>query len=156
TTKGRRQKPGRKAGHAGSRRPLPVRIDRHEEHTLAACPQCQGPVTPCRTPRHRVIEDIPADLQPVVTQHTIHRYWCPQCHTTVEPKVPDALPGSTLGLRVLVLSAWLHYALGNTLAQIVEVFNFHLRLKVSPGGLVQMWYRLQEILFAWYKEIQAQ
>ena len=70
--------------------------------------------------------------------------------------VPDALPGSTLGLRVLVLSAWLHYALGNTLSQIVEVFNFHLQLKLTAGGLVQMWYRLQEILFAWYLEIQIQ
>jgi hypothetical protein len=156
TTQGRRQRPGRKAGHGGSRRPPPVVIDRHEEHTLAACPRCQGPVTPCRTPRQRVIEDLPADLQPVVTEHTIHRYWCAQCRTTVEPKVPDALPGSTLGLRVLVLSAWLHYALGNTLSQIVEVFNFHLRLKLSPGGLVQMWYRLQEILFAWYEDIQTQ
>ena len=91
----------------------------------------------------------------MVTEHRIHRYWCPQCQQTVEPTVMDALPGSTLGLRVLVLSAWLHYALGNTLAQIVEVFNFHLQLKLTPGGLVHMWYRLQEILFAWYEQIQA-
>ena len=33
--------------------------------------------------------------------------------------------GVTLANHVLVLSAWLHYALGNTLSQIVEVFNFH-------------------------------
>ena len=70
--------------------------------------------------------------------------------------MPDALPNSTLGNRVLVLSAWLHYALGNTLSQIVEVFNFHLQLKVTPGGLVQMWYRLQAILYAWYEEIQQE
>jgi len=55
-----------------------------------------------------------------------------------------------------VLSAWLHYGLGNTLSQIVAVFNHHLMLKVTPGGLIQMWYRLQAILFAWYLEIQAQ
>jgi hypothetical protein len=156
TTKGRRKKPGRKAGHAGSRRPPPPHIDRHEEHTLDTCPTCRGPVTPCRASRTRVIEDIPQDVTPVVTEHTIHRYWCPRCQRTVEPPVADALPGSTLGLRVLVLSAWLHYALGNTLAQIVEVFNFHLRLKLTAGGLVQMWYRLQEILFGWYEQIQAE
>ena len=67
-----------------------------------------------------------------------------------------ALPGATLGNRTLVLSAWLHYGLGNTLSQIVAVFNHHLRLKLSPGGLVQMWYRLQAILFAWYLEIQTE
>ena len=61
-----------------------------------------------------------------------------------------------LGNRVLVLSAWLHYALGNTLSQIVEVLNFHLQLKISSGGLTQMWYRLQAILYAWYEEIQQE
>ena len=151
-----RRKAGRKAGHPGSRRAAPVRIDRQEEHTLEACPTCQGPVSPCRKSRCRIIEDIPEAITPMATEHTIRRYWCSRCRQIVEPTVPEALPGSTLGLRVLVLSAWLHYALGNTLSQIVEVFNFHLQLKLTTGALVQMWYRLQEILFAWYLEIQAQ
>ena len=99
---------------------------------------------------------MPEQLQPQVTEHTIYRDWCPKCRQRVEPKVPDALPGATLGNRVLVLAAWLHYALGNTLSQIVEVFNFHLQLKVTPGGLVQMFYRLQQILFMWYEQIQEQ
>lgn len=152
----RRRKAGRSKGHPGSRRAAPVRIDQHQEHTLDACPQCQGPVSPCRSSRQRIIEDIPEDITPVVTEHTIRRYWCARCQQTVEPTVAEALPGSTLGLRVLVLSAWLHYALGNTLSQIVEVFNFHLQLKLTTGALIQMWYRLQEILFAWYLEIQTQ
>jgi transposase len=154
--KSRRKTPGRKAGHAGSRRPAPTHIDGTEEHVLESCPSCDGPVTPCRRTRTRLIEDIPRDITVEVTQHTIHRYWCSRCRKVVEPVVANALPGSTLGLRVLVLSAWLHYALGNTLSQIVEVFNYHLRLKVSTGGLMQMWYRLQAILFAWYLEIQTQ
>jgi len=79
-----------------------------------------------------------------------------QCNKKVEPPVTDALPGSTLGLRVLVLSAWLHFALGNTLGQIVEVFNFHLQMKITPGGLIQMWYRLQELLFEWYQQIHTE
>jgi hypothetical protein len=70
--------------------------------------------------------------------------------------VPDALPKSTLGNRVLVLSAWLHYALGNTLSQIIEVFNFHLQMKITSGGLVGMWYRLQAILYVWYEQIQRE
>ena len=51
------------------------------------------------------------------------------------------LPGSNPGNSVLVLSAWLHYALVNTLSQIVDVFNFHLQMKLSQGGLVSMWQR---------------
>jgi transposase len=69
--------------------------------------------------------------------------------------VPDALPGATIGLRVVVLSAWLHYLLGTTLAQIVDVFNFHLHFELSAGGLVSMWHRLREVLLAWHREIQA-
>lgn len=156
TSKGRAKPKGARPGHPGHRRTAPPRIDHREEHTLSQCPKCQGPVRPCRATRTRIIEDIPADITPVVTEHTIPRYWCPGCRTTVEPVVTDALPGSTIGLRVVVLSAWLHYLLGTTLAQIVDVFNFHLHFELSAGGLVQMWHRLREILLAWNLEIQAQ
>jgi len=46
--------------------------------------------------------------------------------------------------------------LGNTLWQIVEVFNFHLQFQITPGGLVQMWQRLQELLYGWYEQIQQE
>ena len=154
--KGKRgKKPGAKKGHGGSRRPAPERIDWEVDHRADCCPDCGGRLKRCEETRKRFTEDIP-DIQPEVTEHTIHRDWCPQCRKKVEPPVTDALPGSTLGLRILVLSAWLHYALGNTLSQIVEVFNFHLQLKISEGGLVQMWYRLQEVLFAWYEQIRQE
>ena len=156
TARHRAKPKGAKPGHLGTRRPTPPQIDSRDDHTLTTCPKCHGPVQPCRSSRRRVIEDIPADITPVVTEHTIPRYWCPGCHTTVEPVVPDALPGSTIGLRVVVLSAWLHYLLGTTLAQIIDVFNFHLHFKLSAGGLVSIWHRLREILFAWYLEIQDQ
>ena len=107
----------------------------------------------CSETRTRYTEDIP-EVQPVVTEHTIHRDWCPQCRRKVEPVVTTALPGATLGNRLLLLSAWLRYALGNTLGQIGEVLNFHLQLPVSSGGLIQMWRRLAAILFEWYEQIR--
>jgi transposase len=152
----RRKKPGRKAGHRGSRRPPPERIDQRQEHRLPRCPHCGGRLRRCTDTRTRYIEDIPPGITPVVTEHTIHRDWCPHCRKPVEPVVSDALPGATLGNRTLVLSAWLHYGLGNTLSQIVDVFNYHLQLKLTPGGLVQMWYRLQEVLYPWYQQLQAE
>jgi len=147
---------GARPGHPGQRRAAPIRIDRRDDHTLTACPTCHGPVAACRSSRTRLIEDIPEDIQPVVTEHTIRRYWCSKCSKHVEPVVPDALPGSQIGLRVVVLSAWLHYLLGTTLSQIIDVFNFHLHFKLTPGGLVQMWQRLREMVFAWYLQIQEQ
>jgi transposase len=151
-----KKKPGRKKGHPGSRRAKPDRVDHQQVHRADCCPTCGGPLNRCEETRTRYTEDIPAGIQPEVTEHTIHRDWCSACRQKVEPTVPDALPHSTLGNRALVLTAWLHYALGNTLSQIIEVFNFHLQLKVTPGGLVQMWYRLQAVLFPWYEEIQRQ
>jgi transposase len=153
--KSRKKKPGAKRGHRGSRRNTPERIDRQVEHRADRCPDCGGRLKRCAETRTRFTEDIP-DIQPEVTEHTIHRDWCPKCKKRVEPVVADALPQSTLGNRVLVLSAWLHYALGNTLSQIVEVFNFHLQMKITSGGLVQMWYRLQAILYPWYEQIQQE
>lgn len=151
-----KKKPGRKPGHPGSRREAPARIDRQVEHRAEACPECGGALNYCAETRTRYVEDIPEDIKPEVTEHTIHRDWCPRCKKKVEPIVAEALPNATLGNRVLVLSAWLHYALGNTLSQIVEVFNFHLSFKVTPGGLLQMWRRLSEIMEAWYEDIHAQ
>ena len=80
-------------------------------------------------------------IQPEVTEHTIHRDWCPHAAKASSRWCPTPCRARTLGNRVLVLSAWLHYGLGNTLSQIVEVFNFHLQMKLTPGGLMQMWYR---------------
>ncbi len=153
--KTRKRRPGAKKGHAGSRRPTPERIDQRKRHRAKCCPDCGGRLKRCQQMRTRYTEDIP-EIEPKATEHTIHRDWCPRCKKQIEPTVPDALPGSTLGNRVLVLSAWLHYALGNTLSQITEVFNFHLQMKVTPGGLIQMWYRLQAIFYAWYETIQQE
>jgi len=151
-----KKQPGRKKGHPGSRRKRPDRVDQYEEHRAEVCPDCGGPLNRCKETRTRYVEDIPQDVQPVVTEHTIHRDWCPRCKKKVEGKVTTALPNAELGNRVLVLSAWLHYGLGNTLSQIVEVFNFHLSLPLTKGGLVQMWHRLAQLLWSWYEQIQEE
>src|SRR5262245_30943379 len=151
------KKPGARPGHVGKRRPKPERIDHYKTHVLENCPDCGGPVATCRDrQRQRYVEDIPVDLRSEVTEHTIPSYWCAQCKKEVEPKVTDALPRSPLGNRAVVLSAWLHYGLGNTLSQICSVFNHHLQLKVTPGGLIGIWHRLQEVLFPWYEQIQQE
>ena len=117
-----KKRPGAKAGHPGSRRVAPERIDWQVEHRADCGPDCGGRLQRCAETRVRYTEDIP-EVKPEVTEHTIHRDWCPQCRRKVEPPVTDTLPHSQLGNRVLAWSAWLHYALGNTLGQIVEVFQ---------------------------------
>jgi transposase len=152
----RKKKSGRPQGHPGSRRPVPPKIDQRVEHRLERCPDCGGELRPCtseNSTRTRIVEDIPADIQPVVTEHILHRDECPHCKKLVEPTVPDALPGATVGNHLLVLSAHWHYGLGMPVSQIVTVLNSHLHFPVSEGGLIQMWQRLADRFEPWYEQL---
>ena len=96
----RRKKPGAKKGHPGHRRKPPARIDEHKTHRLKRCSGCGGPLQRCERKRTRIIEDIPEEIEPVVTEHTIWRDYCPKCKKHVEPVVPDALPRAPGGSTV--------------------------------------------------------
>jgi transposase len=152
----KRGKVGAKPGHVGKARATPQRIDKTVEHLLPACPDCGGQLNRTGRTRKRIIEDLPETLKSEVTEHTIHRDWCPCCKKQFEPKVADALPQCMLGHRVVTLSAWLHYGLGTTTSQIVEVLNGHLHLKISEGGLTEIWHRLANVLTPWYDQIRAE
>jgi transposase len=153
TPKARRKKSGAKLGHEGSSRTKPARIDRVVVHELPACPCCQGKLANGRAPRKRVIEDIPANLKVEAVEHIIPRGYCVSCKKQFEPKVPDALPNATIGHRAVVLTAWLHYGLGTTTSQVIEVLDGHLQVPISAGGLIDIWHRLAEVLQPWYDEI---
>jgi transposase len=151
-----RRKPGAKDGHAGSRRKPPPRIDARRGHRLGACPCCGGELRRCNRTRTRIIEDIPADITPVATEHTIHRDYCPACKKHVEPVVPDAMPNAALGHHVVALGGWFHYGLGVTIGQVRDILASHLHTAVTAGGLVDAWGRMAEALRPWYEQIVDQ
>ena len=149
----RQGNPGARIGHVGARRPTPERIDRHEEHRLEVCPLCGGELQRCKRTRRRTVEDILKDLRTEVTEHTIHRDYCPACKKHVEPAVPDALPNATFGHNLVALTGWLHYGIGVTTEQVRELVGIHLRTHLSAGGLIGMWHRMGEIFTPWYEQI---
>ncbi|MBU0640209.1 MAG: transposase, partial [Planctomycetes bacterium] len=156
TARGRRRKrPGAREGHPGTHRPTPTRIDERKEHRLLACPCCGGALQRCNRSRPRIIEDLLENLRAEVTEHTIHRDYCPACKKHVEPVVPDALPGATFGHRIIGFTSWCHYGLGVTLDQLIEILQFHLQTRLSAGGLIAAWQRLATILTPWYEQIAA-
>ena len=155
-SKRRNKKPGAREGHKGVRRERPVRIDERKTHRLKSCPHCQGKLQRCSRSRTRVIEDIPEEIEPVVTEHTIHRDYCPHCKKHVEPIVPDAMPKATLGHHVIALASWFHYGLGLTIDQVVDILGYHLQTKLTPGGLIDAWHRLAFLLTTWYEQIGEQ
>jgi len=155
-TRKRRKKPGAKEGHPGRRRRRPKRITARRTHRLKCCPHCRGRLQRCQRSRTRIIEDIPENIQPVVTEHTIHRDYCPACKKDVEPVVPDAMPGATLGHHVIALTAWFHYGLGITLDQITDILGYHLQTTLTSGGLIDAWRRLADVLNSWYEQIGSE
>jgi transposase len=154
--KRRRKTPGAKPGHKGSRRKAPITIDQKAEHRLDACPCCGGGLQRCDRTRTRFIEDIPLDIKPIVTEHTIHRDYCPHCKKHVEPVVPDAMPGATLGHHAVALSSFFHYGLGVSIQQARDLLGGHLQMGVSAGGLVSAWQRMAGALAPWYEQIHQQ
>jgi transposase len=148
----RKKRPGRKRGHEGVSRKLPEKVNHYKEHTLYRCPKCNTPLKkPVKTYR-RYTEDIPP-IEPEVTEHIIHGYWCPKCKKIVYPKATDALPNAMIGLRLVVFTAWLHYLIGlsvNNLVKMVAVFS---HFKISAGGLTQAWKTLASILEPFYSDI---
>ncbi len=151
--KKRSKKPGAKNGHPGSRRKTPAKIDAALSHRLEVCPCCGGELQRCNRTRKRIIEDIPEQITPVVTEHTIHRDYCSKCKKHVEPVVPDAMPNATLGHNIIALSSWFHYGLGVTIGQVGDILTSHLHTGITPGGLLDGWRRLADTLFPWYEQI---
>ena len=88
-----------------------------------------------------------------MTEHVIHRYWCGTCKRIVEPVIATALPKSTLGLRTVVYTAWLHYCLGLTLDKIVALLNVSAHFKITAGGLCHAWRNLAAVLQPAYDQI---
>ena len=150
--KSRRKKPGQKQNHLLSHRTIPDRIDKEKDWTLCKCPDCGCDLSSPVEIRQRYTEDIPP-VEIEVTQHNIHRYYCNNCKKIVEPKVTDVLPKSQLGLRLVVMTAWLHYNLGVTIENIVKWLSCFSSCKVSPGGLTRIWSRLSMILIPVYQEL---
>ena len=155
--KRKKTKRGAKPGHPGTRRAVAPHIDRTETHSLSRCPNCNGvDLTRCqgqKATRTRIIEDIPQDTQTEAVEHTIPRYYCNSCQKIVEPTVPDALPGSTFGHRLIIFVAWLRFGLGITLSQVQAVLNVHLQFPISQGGIVKNAHRIADILQPWYEQI---
>jgi transposase len=150
--KGRKKKAGRKKGHSGTRRKKPDHVDNHAYHPLTCCPDCGSTDVKVHETVTRYTEEIPP-VKPIVTEHTSERGWCKPCHKMVTAKVDDALPRCTLGIRTVLLTAWMHFALGVSAHKVVRWLNSMCQMKISTGGLTQAWARTAEWLAPLHEQV---
>lgn len=153
--KKRKKKPGQKIGHKGHRRPAPEHIDHKRFWTLTNCPFCTTPLGKSVRRRKRYIEDI-AVIEASVSEEEIHGYWCPCCKKIVEPKIDSALSKSTLGITLVIVTAWLHYFIGISVSNVVRILKCMSAIEISAGGLTQSWNRLALLLKEHYAFIREQ
>lgn len=149
----RAKKPGRKAGHPGAHRPAPTHIDARVEDKLTHCPDCQSKVGPSIRQHTRIIEEIPP-VVPEVTEHTVHGHWCATCRKIVTAPVTQALSHSTLGIRFVVYTAWLHYFVGVSVGNCVKIAHASWGFPVSAGGLTLAWANLAAYLEGGYDHLR--
>lgn len=104
-----KKKPGAQPGHKPHNRRLaeptevvavPIAVCPHgERHVLSAAVQ---------ETRTHTVEDV-VIVKPRVTQYQIERRYCRDCKALVEASVPGVLPGARIGLRAMLIVAWLRY-----------------------------------------------
>jgi hypothetical protein len=162
----RKRKPGRKEGHAAALRPMPAKIDHHQEVPLPTdgsrrpvCPHCKCPLT--RRRRHRrIVEDlIPSAVE--TTCYRTHSGYCPRCRKRIESRAPEQPPAANvphgqLGINVLATGAILRVRHRLPFRQIAQLLKDMPHLSISAGGLVKQLKRLSRWLDSKYQDLIRQ
>jgi transposase len=162
----RRKKPGQKAGHAAALRPMPPKIDHHQQVPLptdrqknALCPHCKCCLI--RRRRHRrVVEDLIPSAVETTCYHT-HSGYCPHCRRRIESRAPEQPPAANvphgqLGLNALATGAILRVRHRLPFRQVAQLLKDMPQLSISAGGLVKQLKRLARWLDHKYHDLIRQ
>lgn len=149
-----RRKLGAPVGHKGYWRKIPERIDFIKPLCILACPCCGGTLSCVQEVRERYVEDLPPILLPIVTKYLIERRYCTQCKKLVEAEVPDALPGARLGLRVMLLIAFLKIRMALPEDKIVELLRSTYSFIISRAEIVGALDQVRRAFGSHYAEIE--
>lgn len=162
----RRKKPGRKAGHTAALRPMPPKIDHHQQVPLptdrqknALCPHCKCRLI--RRRRHRrIVEDLIPSAVETTCYHT-HSGYCPHCRRRIESRAPEQPPAANvphgqLGINALATGAILRIRHRLPFRQIAQLLKDMPQLSISAGGLVKQLKRLARWLDEKYHDLIRQ
>ena len=162
--KSRPKKPGRRPGHAAALRPMPAKIDAHQEVGLPvdaagkpSCPHCRTQLSDVEH-HERLVEDIVPAKIITTCYHTTSGY-CPSCRKHVESRATDQppaadLPHAQLGLNALATAAVMRVCYRLPFRQITRLFAQLPGIKISPGGIVKQLQRLAKWLAKQYHRLK--
>lgn len=149
-----RRKLGAPAEHKGYWRKVPARIDFIKPLRVLACPCCGGKLSDVQEVRERIVEDLPPIPSPIVTKYLIERRYCAHCKKLVEADLPDALPGARIGLRAMLLIAFLKIRMALPEDKIVELLRSEHSFNMSRAEVVCVLDQLRRAFGRHYAEIE--
>ena len=141
-----KRKRGAQKGHKGTGRKMPEKIDDVIRVFLTQCPDCNTDVARSNTIENHIVEDIPSfeQNQSRAFKYEIEVQWCPKCKKIIKAKPFGVIPGSRLGINVLMFVLFQKY-ISRCSWEIIQK-NLHLfyGLKLSRGTLVGMMHRIRK------------
>lgn len=147
------KKPGARKGHKPHFRKMPEQVDETAMVAVGSCPCCGGGnLSGVQEYRTRVVEDIPI-CNVVVTKHKIERRYCRDCKKLVESPVLNALPNTRIGLRTMLLVAYLKIGLRMPVESIKQQLEQVFGMKISEGEICHILEQLAEAFGQYYDQI---
>jgi len=158
TARRRYKKPGRRAGHVGSARARPAKIDATVELDQSSCPRCGGSLSERPTDSYtRVVEDIvPAKV--VTTEYVVKRRYCSCCGKQVSPPIPNVIGGGgneRFGLRLMLLIVSLKM-LGLSYEKIGAQLKLLFDLDLTEGAMLHCVMAVAEAFGQRYEELKQE
>src|SRR5579859_162188 len=132
------RKRGGQIGHKGYGRKQPIRIDTSLHIFANYCPTCNGRLNRSKTTVRHTVEDIPAlqKQQTIVTRYEIEKQWCKKCKRERVVTPEGVIPGSRLGLNLIMQVLIWKYLCRIPLNIIVSLLEITYDVHVSTGTLV--------------------
>src|SRR3990172_2496014 len=88
-------------------------------------------------------------------KYTVHRYWCRRCRKLVHRKVPDAVPNSRFGIRLMLWVDFQRHAINMPFSKIRHELEYHFGINSTEASLCNGVARLAGVFGNEYKSIMA-
>lgn len=158
------KRPGRKAGHPSSHRPVPPpeQVDRIIEVPLPPdCPECHAPLDEAPVTIHDQYQiDLP-EPKPTITRFRVPVTRCPACYRRIQGRHPEQISNALgaaavqFGPRLLGFAADLKHRLGVSYRKCSSVLATLTGLIVSSAALVRSGHRLGRLARPSYDRLIA-
>lgn len=134
--------PGRKPGHDGAFRPPPDRVDDTEHHHHLRCLSCGSEARATGQQRDRYREEI-LPVERRVIKEVDHETQCLVCgHRQWSRPQPPPSGSTVLGPSVVAFAATMRFHLKMSWHDTAKLLSEHAGVRVTAGGLTQLFARL--------------